>query len=887
MRRYIRLVAAILSFIVLVVLFSALVLPTNVGAVSWSWSNTPTVASANPIPYAGTGMCYATFQKKVVAGEPLQQDICVTGGESVRYGTYFSHNSLAHVVGFGNESKMYPLGSVCNGYPDSCIYLPATDTLVSKQYLINGIVRSLVVYRNFSKRLAPQFGGFPLVTSYTFDDSNPDYILRGDDGYQWPVGGFGASENGKWLAVEFRQRGIGLLNIETLEMRRISALALSYGTGADPWTEISVTNNGDTVAIMGMNSGLTVINVVPSCGETALDSRMIQTKPETAHCINTNIDPQEFINRFYGAYRPRFNSDGGELSFYASSYLGDMREVTLRAKDYPFKQLAYLALGDSFSSGQGETSDAHYINGTNDEFDKCHVSDRSYPYLIAHALQIKDEDFKSVACSGAVTEDVVGADLTYWGQGNRLGEGGSGFNIITKTLVQDSSLESFYPGRVKQISFVKKYQPKVITIGIGGNDIGFMDKLSSCVGIGTCEWAATTKGREKTALEVKTLFSTLVDTYTQLHDSSPQSKIYAVGYPKVIATIGSCSGITGIMLNADERQFMNEGIIYINSIILAASKAAGIKYLDIQDSLGDSVLCGTASHISMNGLRIGDDVAPIEKMSSLKFIGSETFHPKPLGHSMFELAIIGSVPNLAAYSYCAGVSTVCPDSSTAPYPSNYWLEDGITHGYETQRTVQYVQNRSKTNMRQKTLVLNDYTFASGSSVRAEIHSEPIVLGLFTADANGALRVDVDLPADLPEGYHTIHLYGTTYSGDSTDLYDVIRYELPVSNVVESSISKLGFIASPGSSASPIEPSMISSATGVESSTASSGISSEYDGSTSVLGVSNASDPDVSQAAAVVGIGRTGKISDFNLYIILALAVAGLVIVALVKLRNRK
>ena len=55
------------------------------------------------------------------------------------------------------------------------------------------------------------------------------------------------------------------------------------------------------------------------------------------------------------------------------------------------------------------------------------------------------------------------------------------------------ALNEMIPGRVKQIEFVKKYQPKVITLTAGGNDVGFGKKLVSCVGpestLGDCMYA--------------------------------------------------------------------------------------------------------------------------------------------------------------------------------------------------------------------------------------------------------------------------------------------------------------------------------------------------------------------------------------------------------------
>ena len=51
-----------------------------------------------------------------------------------------------------------------------------------------------------------------------------------------------------------------------------------------------------------------------------------------------------------------------------------------------------------------------------------------------------------------------------------------------------------------------------------------------------------------------------------------------------------------------------------------------------------------------------------------------------------------------------------------------------------------------------------------STVVVELHSTPVVLGTFTADATGTLRVPVTIPASAPLGSHTIVATGMSPSG---------------------------------------------------------------------------------------------------------------------------
>jgi lysophospholipase L1-like esterase len=751
----------------------------------WSWTNpAPSVAESTPVDDIASQHCHGIYtQEQIVSENP--QWLCTQQGSSIRVGITFGSRDRRTFVAFPYDTKMYPVhGTGTCEVRGDCIYIPESDTFVTKQNTVNTIVRSLVIYKNFTKRLSREPGNLGQTTGYSFDSTNPDYVFRDSSGHDWSVESTGVSDNGQWLAVEFRERGFGILNMTTFQMKRFSTLQLSYGTGRDPTAELAITNNGMHVALMGTNYGMvTTFDTYPSCEDAADDRNMQYILPIVNACEQGIIDTSKFIDKFYNAYRPQFNDDGTELNFYAKSYTDSPRAVSLQTSGYVTPRMDYLALGDSFTSGEGETDDSYYQPGTNDTFEKCHLSSRSYPYLIAKQLGIEAQFVHNVACSGATTKDVVGGDVGYWGQGGRLKTSGLGLDDTSGTLYKAQVMDVFAPGRVHQIAFIDKYRPKIITVGIGGNDVGFMEKLRGCVGPSVCEWANTAEGREKTAIEIQSAFDTLVKTYTAVHNASPLSKMYVVGYPKVIDQNGSCTLINGMLLDSSERQFMNEGIKYINQVILAAAQKAGIKYIDVENSFGDQILCGNVQPSVMNAIRTGDDSPISTKTDWIKLIGSESFHPKPIGHIDIASAIIDNIPNLLTYNYCQTEVSVqsmpCPnDEVVTPTPPNYWLKDGTTHGYASQHAANFVSDSSDIrDVRHKTITTANYLFDPGSSVTIEIHSTPAVLGSATADDMGTISIPVELPVDLEEGFHTIHLYGTSYSGQPIDLYQVIKYQL--------------------------------------------------------------------------------------------------------------
>src|SRR6185295_14449068 len=81
----------------------------------------------------------------------------------------------------------------------------------------------------------------------------------------------------------------------------------------------------------------------------------------------------------------------------------------------------YLALGDSFSSGEGAQK---YEIGTDESENLCHLSRVSFPYVIAQKLNFSN--FHSIACSGARSVNL---------------SGGSGFSESKLVIDRDNQYE--------------------------------------------------------------------------------------------------------------------------------------------------------------------------------------------------------------------------------------------------------------------------------------------------------------------------------------------------------------------------------------------------------------------------------------------------------------
>lgn len=752
----------------------------SIESFSYSWvNNEPTVVYSNDIQeIPQTGMCSSYLRSRQVVGQQGYKSVCVNEGNKLSYGTYFNGSANVAVIGFPKDKKMFALTtkkSVCNKTA-GCLYVPEKDMLITKQYIINSQVRSLVIYKNFSKRITKTLGTPTVPTSYNFDMSNPDYTFQSSSNYAWPVEAVAASENGKWLVVEFKEKGIGVLNLETFEMRKIANTFLRYGGGLNPTAEMAINNDGSRVVVVGANAGMNIYESDGVCGVVADDARMTGNLRSNEECKKPFIYTDKFIDRFYAAYHPRLNENGAELRFYAVSYNGNKKEVSLRAAGYSPIQLEYLAMGDSFTSGEGETDDKHYLNWTNDEFERCHVSDRSYPLLLGSLYGMNPNLVKNVACSGAKTEDIVG-NYEYKGQGDRLGKKGQNLIEPDRKINQSKALDDFIQGRVRQINFLTNYSPKAVSISIGGNDAGLMGKLKTCMMPGTCEWASTSTGKVRTASEIINLYDKLVDTYQTTIEASPSSKVYVVGYPKVIKKDGICNLLIGTMLDSAEREYMDESIKLLNEVVRSAAKRVGVKYVDIEDIMGEGRVCGSQSPPLINDVRLGDDFG----INKFRFIGQETFHPRPEGHQLISQSIHSSIDNLSS-RYCFDSQNLCADiTSIAPQPSVYWTGGATMNNLYQQRSEEFISTSSD-DYRNKNVELEDYTFEPGSEVTVEVHSDTVVLGTYAVSESGSVNLALNIPELVEDGYHTVHVYGKSYIGESIDVYQVIDlFDIPITD----------------------------------------------------------------------------------------------------------
>lgn len=667
-----------------------------------------------------------------VHGWPDLQEACIygkTGG--VQIAKY--QGSGLYAISFPLDTSFTQLRDPCSP-GTNCMYGQLGDTLLIHIQKQNGIELALV--KDFSKHLV----------KYT--DDRPYYKYEGTQ--EWKYVSFGSrsakvaamavSPNGKWGVVEVKSSGFVRINLQTLEYKRVVAPSGDYGYGTDPIYELSITNDGAKLAIVGWNTSVAVYELDDECGDTLTDASTNYFSPYTYACPRSNLNIYEMMPGFRVAQLPKFSENGTKLSLYVYAnnhprFVWIGQDSIENGNTPPL----YVAFGDSFSSGEGETNDIFYLPATNTVQNRCHISTRSYPYLIGKVWNLET---KNRACSGSRVNDV---------------------RVEADAVAQEAT---------------RKGYPSFISVGIGGNDIELMGKLKTCLNIGQCEWASIEK-RYAGAEEIKALFPKIVELINSFKLEYPDISLAMIGYPSVVNTADDarCGVLVSTMLNKEERRYMNESIKYLNQVLKAAASYTKITYVNIEDALVGERLCDSSER-AMNSVRLGDDIAPLSFLSKLKLIGAESFHPTPRGHQLVADTIQRG--GMWTSSDCNN----CQFDLNQLEPPHYWT-DGIiqTDSIRQQNAKEFLATTDSKSGQNLSFKFLKGTFLPGSKVVLEIHSEVRQLGTYTADENGALSGEVTVPLDL-SGYHTIHAYGDSQSGIAYDLYQMVSIETdtPVSEL---------------------------------------------------------------------------------------------------------
>jgi lysophospholipase L1-like esterase len=235
--------------------------------------------------------------------------------------------------------------------------------------------------------------------------------------------------------------------------------------------------------------------------------------------------------------------------------------LTLATPAQAASSVHYVALGDSYSSGVGAGS---YIASSG----SCDRSTNAYSALWAAAHA--PASYASVACSGATTATVVNSQLSALSS--------------TTTLV---------------------------SITVGGNDVGFSNIMSTCALEGTDACVAAVQSAENFAQS--TLPGLLNTAYSGIRTHAPSAHVVVLDYP-VFYQLGTfCLG-----LSATSHKKIDEGINLLDGILATAAAAHAFTFADVRSQFVGHQLCSYGT----------------KWLHALNFLDlTESYHPTAAGQS--------------------------------------------------------------------------------------------------------------------------------------------------------------------------------------------------------------------------------------------------------------
>ncbi|HEX4832707.1 MAG TPA: SGNH/GDSL hydrolase family protein [Trebonia sp.] len=216
--------------------------------------------------------------------------------------------------------------------------------------------------------------------------------------------------------------------------------------------------------------------------------------------------------------------------------------------------VSYVALGDSYSSGEGA---GNYYSSSG----SCDRSPNAYPVLWAGANA--PASFTFAACGGATTSDVISTQLS---------------SVTSATTL--------------------------VSITIGGNDAGFANIMETCVldSTSTCEAAVASAEQ----FVQTTLPGRLDTTLNDIRAKAPGARIVVLGYPDFYDTgAWFCLG-----LSSADHQALNQGADTLDSVLAAAAARHGDPFADVRGAFAGHELCDGSGWLNSVTLPIDSSYHP-------------------------------------------------------------------------------------------------------------------------------------------------------------------------------------------------------------------------------------------------------------------------------------
>jgi lysophospholipase L1-like esterase len=251
----------------------------------------------------------------------------------------------------------------------------------------------------------------------------------------------------------------------------------------------------------------------------------------------------------------------------------------------------YVALGDSYTAGPLIPNQSLNPLG-------CLRSDHNYPHLVQPSLTTAS--LSDASCSGATTDDMFNAQST------EIGSNPPQLDALTSDT-------------------------RVVTLGIGGNDIGFSDVVINCARLNPfdpCKDDYVHGSTDDISNRIAATAPKVDAVIAAIHSRAPGAKMHVVGYPVILPASGAGCWPTVPILPTDV-SYLRAKEIELNGMLAARAAADGAFYDDTYtSSVGHDVCRGTGTRW-VEGLVPTSLAAPV--------------HPNALGMQNTARVVLGRI----------------------------------------------------------------------------------------------------------------------------------------------------------------------------------------------------------------------------------------------------
>lgn len=256
--------------------------------------------------------------------------------------------------------------------------------------------------------------------------------------------------------------------------------------------------------------------------------------------------------------------------------------------------LQWVALGDSYTAGA--------IPAAGDTFeeprDGCQRTTESYPEVIRRDLGSLVH-LRNVSCGSATIADVYREEQTP-----------TGYELHIPGVIDKHDPDHPFDPVPPQIDALSP-STDLVTVGVGGNSLGFGEILGKCIELGPTGSVGSSPCKDHFEGSMSARLETVRAEYDQMlmaiHAKAPFAKVVTVGYPTVIpdapanCLYGNLQQFSTIR-HADLNWLRESALEPLNAVIQQVTAAHDDRYVDIYSSSKGHSVCAPGQQKWVEGI---------------------------------------------------------------------------------------------------------------------------------------------------------------------------------------------------------------------------------------------------------------------------------------------